>query len=150
MMTPFPIQPNDANVFVIEDNPDNLFVTQTLLSDAGVRWQNARASGSMVFTWLATGDHVRLNPQFRLHLMLLDIQIPREDGYAVLTHIRQHPDPAFRATIIVAVTSTVTPAAIDRARHAGFDGFIGKPLDRHRFPDQIRRILAGEAVWEAS
>lgn len=144
-----PIHPRDANVFVIEDNADNLFVTQTLLTDAGVRWQNARASGSMFFKWLATGDQMRLNPSFQLHVMLLDIQIPREDGYAVLTQIRSHVNPALRATLVVAVTSTVTPDAINRARQAGFDGFLGKPLDRHRFPDQIRRILQGESVWEA-
>jgi two-component system cell cycle response regulator DivK len=34
-----------------------------------------------------------------------------------------------------------------RAREAGFDGFIGKPIDPDAFPDQIRRILAGEGVW---
>jgi two-component system cell cycle response regulator DivK len=31
-----------------------------------------------------------------------------------------------------------------------FDGFLGKPLDPDRFPDQIRRILNGESVWEFS
>jgi two-component system cell cycle response regulator DivK len=34
-----------------------------------------------------------------------------------------------------------------RARAAGFDGFIGKPLDFDRFPHQIRAILRGEPVW---
>jgi len=34
------------------------------------------------------------------------------------------------------------------AQLAGFNGFIGKPLNPDRFPDQIRRILTGEAVWE--
>ena len=31
---------------------------------------------------------------------------------------------------------------------AGFDGFLGKPLNRNRFPEQVRRILEGEGVWE--
>ena len=35
-----------------------------------------------------------------------------------------------------------------KARESGFDGFLGKPLDPDRFPDQIRRILNGEKVWE--
>jgi two-component system cell cycle response regulator DivK len=39
---------------------------------------------------------------------------------------------------------------MNKARASGFDGFLGKPLDADRFPDQIRRILAGEPVWEMS
>jgi two-component system cell cycle response regulator DivK len=35
-----------------------------------------------------------------------------------------------------------------KARGAGFDGFLGKPLDPDLFPEQIRRILSGESVWE--
>jgi two-component system, cell cycle response regulator DivK len=39
---------------------------------------------------------------------------------------------------------------MNKAKSSGFDGFLGKPLDPDRFPDQIRRILAGEPVWEFS
>jgi two-component system cell cycle response regulator DivK len=35
-----------------------------------------------------------------------------------------------------------------KARESGFDGFLGKPLDPDRFPEQIRRILNNEPVWE--
>jgi two-component system cell cycle response regulator DivK len=35
-----------------------------------------------------------------------------------------------------------------KAQDAGFDGFLGKPLNRKRFPDQVRRIINGESVWE--
>jgi two-component system cell cycle response regulator DivK len=35
-----------------------------------------------------------------------------------------------------------------RARAEGFNGFLGKPLDPDRFPGQVRRMLAGEQVWE--
>jgi two-component system cell cycle response regulator DivK len=39
---------------------------------------------------------------------------------------------------------------MNKARAAGFNGFLGKPLDPDRFPEQIRRIMNGEAVWEIS
>ena len=39
-------------------------------------------------------------------------------------------------------------AVARRAEECGFDGFLGKPLDPDRFPDQIRRVLKGEPVWE--
>jgi two-component system cell cycle response regulator DivK len=39
---------------------------------------------------------------------------------------------------------------MNKAKNSGFDGFLGKPLDPDKFPDQIRRILNGEPVWEYS
>ena len=56
--------------------------------------------------------------------------------------------PQFKDTLVVAVTAEASSEQIAKARLAGFDGFLGKPLDPDRFPDQIRRILNGEAVWE--
>jgi two-component system cell cycle response regulator DivK len=37
---------------------------------------------------------------------------------------------------------------MQKARQAGFDGFLSKPLDADVFPEQVRRILSGESVWE--
>ena len=51
-------------------------------------------------------------------------------------------------TIVAAVTAEASSEQIAKARAAGFDGFLGKPLDPDRFPDQIRRLLRGEPVWE--
>jgi two-component system cell cycle response regulator DivK len=46
------------------------------------------------------------------------------------------------------VTAEASQDQMTKAKNSGFDGFLGKPLDPDRFPDQIRRILAGESVWE--
>jgi two-component system cell cycle response regulator DivK len=54
------------------------------------------------------------------------------------------------ATRVVAVTAEASSEQMKKARTAGFDGFLGKPLDPDRFPDQVHRILAGDAVWEIS
>jgi two-component system, cell cycle response regulator DivK len=51
---------------------------------------------------------------------------------------------------IIAVTAEASTDQMNKAKDSGFDGFLGKPLDPDRFPDQIRRILAGEPVWEFS
>ena len=50
----------------------------------------------------------------------------------------------------MAVTAEASDEQIAKARSAGFDGFLGKPLDPDRFPEQIRRILGGDPVWELS
>jgi signal transduction histidine kinase len=50
--------------------------------------------------------------------------------------------------VIVDNLMLVIEADMIRAQRAGFDRLLGKPLKVKRFQDQIRRILAGEAVWE--
>ena len=82
----------------------------------------------------------------RLDLILMDIRLPYEDGYGALRRIRS--SPALKDTRVVAVTAEASVEQLNKARAAGFDGFLGKPLDMERFPDQIRRILSGAPVWE--
>lgn len=136
-----PLEPHEVSVVVVEDNADNLFIVMDMLrSDVEVQRCNARATGRQLFKLLES------QPTLPVDLILLDIQILYEDGYAVLQQIRDAP--RLQQTIVVAVTANVLPQDVERARNAGFDGFIGKPLDADRFPNQIRRILQGEAVWE--
>ncbi|MBK8615974.1 MAG: hypothetical protein IPN96_02450 [Anaerolineales bacterium] len=56
----------------------------------------------------------------------------------------------FKTVPIIAVTAEASVEQMNKAKDSGFDGFLGKPLDPDRFPDQIRRILSGEPVWEFS
>jgi two-component system cell cycle response regulator DivK len=84
----------------------------------------------------------------RLDLILMDIRLPYEDGYGALKKIRA--SERFKAVPIIAVTAEASMEQMKKARDSGFDGFLGKPLDPDRFPDQIRRILNGEPVWEFS
>jgi len=132
---------SEISVLVVEDNADNLFIlTDVLKADMKVGYVNARASGRQLFKLLDS------NPTLKPDLILLDLQIPYEDGYTVLRQIRSHL--MLRKTIVVAVTANVLPQDVERARRAGFDGFIGKPIDLERFPEQIQRVLNGEGVWE--
>jgi two-component system cell cycle response regulator DivK len=130
---------NEAVVLIAEDNPDNMFIAIELLRRAGVWYCNGRASGRQLFKVIETQNRT-------IHLILLDIQIPHEDGYVILKQIRANDRLA--GTRVVAFTANVMPEDVQRVRDAGFDGFIGKPIDHHRFPKQIERILAGESVWE--
>jgi len=132
------LNPEEAYVLVIEDNVNNQQIITELLQIAGVQhiavhpsgWQGLRAARATL-------------P--RVDLILLDIQLPGGDGFSVLRSIRENP--RFRETRVVAVTANARPREEARARAAGFDGFIGKPLNFHRFPEQIQALLAGEEVW---
>lgn len=132
------IRPEDAYVLVIEDDSNNLMITMDLLRMMGVRYINARASGRQGLKLLETLP--------RVDLVLLDIQLPHEDGYEVLRQLRAHPK--LRTTRVAAVTANVLPQDEARARAAGFDGFIGKPIDFDRFPQQVGALLEGGVVWQ--
>lgn len=129
----------EAAVLVVEDNPDNLFIALELLRRAGVGYCAGRASGSQLFSLIATLGRP-------IALILLDLQLPVVDGYAILKQIRAIPD--LRDTQVVALTANVMSDDIAQARAAGFSGLIGKPVNRRRFAQQIALILAGQAVWE--
>jgi two-component system cell cycle response regulator DivK len=132
------IEPEDATVLVIEDNLNNFLLITRLLAYLGVQQCEWKASGWQVLEFAETLP--------RIDLVLMDIFLPERDGYQTLELLRS--DPRFKETRIVAVTADASTENLERARGAGFDGFIGKPLDPDRFPEQIRRILRSEPVWE--
>jgi two-component system cell cycle response regulator DivK len=132
------IDPQSACVLVVEDNLNNFLLITRLLAYLGVRQCDWKASGWQV---LEFADSLP-----KVDLILMDIHLPEEDGYQALAKLRAHSK--FQDTKIVAVTAEATASNLQRAQTAGFDGFIGKPLNPDRFPDQIKRILRGMEVWE--
>jgi len=132
------IQPKDATILVVEDNVQNFVLITRLLAFLGVKKCEWKASGWQVLEFAETLPHI--------DLILMDIFLPEEDGYQVHKRLRAHP--RFKNTLIVAVTADVSEKNMKRAREAGFDGFIGKPIDPDRFPNQIRNILQGAEIWE--
>lgn len=130
--------PSDAIILIVEDNLNNFILMTRLLAFLGVKKCEWKASGWKVLEFAETlGD---------VSLVLMDIALPDADGYQALASLRTHP--RFKKVPIVAVTADISARNVDRARKSGFDGFIGKPVDPDRFPDQIRRVLQGEEVWE--
>lgn len=132
------VNPEDATIIVVEDNLNNFLLITRLLSFLGVKRCEWKASGWQVLEFVESFPDV--------DLVLMDIFLPERDGYEALELIRSHP--SFSETRVVAVTADASQENLERARKAGFDGFIGKPLDPDRFPQQVRRILRDEAVWE--
>ena len=132
------IEPSNAHVFVVEDNLHNYLLITRLLAFLGVEHQEWKRSGRQV---LETASSMP-----RVDLILMDIHLPYEDGYEALRKLRS--SSRFADTIIVAVTADASLANMRRARAAGFDGFIGKPIDADRFLTHIQQILQGDQVWD--
>lgn len=131
--------PKDCTVLVVEDNVSNFVLIARMLGYLGVHCE-WKTSGYEVVEYADTLP--------RLDLILMDIRLPYEDGYGALKKIRA--SERLKHVPIVAVTAEANLEQMDKARASGFDGFLGKPLDPDRFPDQIRHILNGKPVWEVS
>jgi two-component system, cell cycle response regulator DivK len=129
----------EVTVLVVEDNVSNFVLIARMLGYMGIHCE-WKTSGYEVVEYADTLPS--------LDLILMDIRLPYEDGYGALRKIRA--SPALKETLVVAVTAEASLEQIAKAKAAGFNGFLGKPLDMDRFPDQVRRILAGEPVWEMS
>ncbi|MEN9563600.1 MAG: hypothetical protein RIR73_1844 [Chloroflexota bacterium] len=134
-----PTIPKDAAVLVVEDNVSNFVLIARMLGYLGIHCE-WKTSGYEVVEYADTLP--------RLDLILMDIRLPYEDGYGALKKIRA--SERFKSVPIIAVTAEASQEQMKKAKESGFDGFLGKPLDPDRFPDQIRRILNGEPVWEFS
>jgi two-component system cell cycle response regulator DivK len=132
------VEPADAHILVIEDNIYNYTLIARLLKFLGVKY----------IDWSRTGRQVQgLGSSLpRVDLVLLDIHLPYEDGYMTLERLRSND--RYEQTHIVAVTAEATEDNMRRARAAGFDGFIAKPIDPDRFPDQVSAALRGEQIWD--
>ena len=129
--------PTETTVLVVEDNVSNFVLIARMLGYLGIHCE-WKTSGYEVVEYADTLPH--------LDLILMDIRLPYEDGYGALKKIRSADH--LKSIPIVAVTAEASEDQMRKARESGFDGFLGKPLDPDRFPEQIRRILSGERVWE--
>jgi two-component system cell cycle response regulator DivK len=131
------VRQKDTTVLVVEDNVSNFVLVARMLGYLGIHCE-WKTSGYEVVEYADTLPH--------LDLILMDIRLPYEDGYGALKKIRSSTH--LMNIPVIAVTAEASMEQINKARQAGFDGFIGKPLDPDRFPDQIQRILSGVQVWE--
>jgi two-component system cell cycle response regulator DivK len=125
------------SVLVVEDNVSNFVLMARMLGYLGIHCE-----------WKTSGYEVVefADSLPKLDLILMDIRLPYEDGYSALRKIQK--SEKLKSIPVVAITAEADPVQIEKAQAAGFSGFLGKPLNLDRFPDQIRKILSGIPVWE--
>ena len=105
-------------VLCIEDNPNNLQLIESVVGMLpGVRLLSA----------MAPGLGLEMARTHKPHLILLDINLPDMDGYAVMQCLREHP--ATKGIPVVAVSANAMPRDLERSRAAGFAAYVTKPID---------------------
>ncbi len=118
-----------VRIVVVDDASDERELFSEVLSRAGASVETAATAASA----LALIEHVRPD------IVVSDIAMPGEDGYALLRKLRAHPDRTIAATPAVAVTAHARAEDRQNAFTAGFQRYVAKPV----LPEELLRTVAG-------
>lgn len=118
-----------STVLIIEDNEQNLYLTTFLLEHGRFKVLSARNGP----------EGITIASQSRPDLILLDIQLPEMDGYAVAQALRRNVQ--LKDVPIVAVTSYAMVGDRERALAAGCNGYIEKPINPDTFMNEVEKFL---------
>ncbi len=116
-------------ILIVEDNEKNMKLARDIL----------RAKGYATLEATCGLDGVKLALEHVPDLVLMDIQLPDINGIEAFERIRANADTA--KVPVIAFTASVTVNDRSRIGDAGFDGFLGKPINLKEFVETVRRTL---------
>jgi two-component system cell cycle response regulator DivK len=121
-----------STVLIVEDNDKNMKLARDVLQAKGYQTLEA-----------VTGEEgVKLAREKKPDLVLMDIQLPGINGIEAFRQIRAHENT--RGIPVVALTASVTPTDRSAITAAGFDAFLGKPINLKEFLDTVKRLVEGK------
>jgi len=120
-------------ILIVEDQEDNRTILRDVLSTVGYELIEA----------LNGEDGVKLAQNERPDLILMDIQLPKMDGYEATQQIKSIAE--LKTIPIIAVTSYALSGDEAKARAAGCDGYIAKPFSPRELLAKVRKYLSDEA-----
>lgn len=113
-------------ILIVDDNPTNSKLARVLL----------QSEGYVVRTAADANEALQVLAEFVPRLILMDLQLPGIDGLELTRRLKA--DPARKAIAVIALTAYAMKGDEEKARAAGCDGYITKPLD----PDAFLSTLA--------
>jgi CheY-like chemotaxis protein len=119
----------NPKVLLIEDHEQNRYLATFLLEKSGYEVVSASDGPA----------GIALARTVKPALILLDIQLPLMDGYAVARELRSNP--ALRDIPIIAVTSYAMVGDREKSLAAGCNGYLEKPINPGTFVMEIERFL---------
>jgi CheY-like chemotaxis protein len=127
-------------VLVAEDNENDLFMLQRAFIQIGFNTpvQYVR-DGEQTIAYLAGREHFANREEYPLPcLLLLDLKMPRKNGFDVLAWIREQPMLANLRTVVLTTSDDISE--INRAYQLGASSFLTKPLNFNEFKDTIQAV----------
>jgi CheY-like chemotaxis protein len=116
-------------ILIVEDNPVNRKLLVTVL----------RPHGYKLLSAVDGEEAVRIARQELPDLILMDLQLPKMNGFEATQRLKELPETA--NIPVIALTAHAMPDERHRAQQVGFDGYITKPIDTRTFPNQIRAVF---------
>jgi CheY-like chemotaxis protein len=118
------------SILIVDDNPSNLRLARLLLE----------GEGYVVRTAPDGEEALIVLKSFQARMVLMDLQMPGMDGFEVTRRLKA--DPTTRGIVVLALTAYAMKGDEEKARAAGCDGYVSKPIDTRQFPSVIARHLA--------
>lgn len=118
-------------VLYIEDNPDNRMLVRRVLMASDHDF-TVEVSDNAI-------DGIKIAQKNPPDLILMDMSMPVMDGLTATKRIREME--LLKNTLIIALTANVMEGDRERALNAGCDGYISKPIDVDRLPDELISYL---------
>ena len=116
-------------ILIVEDNEKNLKLVRDILQVKGYTTLEA----------VTAEDGIRIAAERKPDLVLMDIQLPGMNGIDALGVLRA--DPATARIPVIAVTASVMQQDRKHITEAGFDAYLGKPLDLKEFLATVKQML---------
>ena len=120
-----------AKVLYIDDNHDNRMLAMRVLMASDYEFEFKEADNAVDGIELAASDPP--------DIILMDISMPDMDGLTATAKIREIP--VLDNVPVVALTANAMHGDKERTLEAGCDGYIRKPVDIDRFPDEIMNYI---------
>lgn len=121
-------------LMVVEDNEINMEIVCELLRNAGAEFAVASDGAAAVALFCEAEP-------FAYDAVLMDIRMPKMNGYQATAAIRALPRPDAGSVVIIAMTADVLADDVERALEQGMNAHIAKPLDTRRFLLLLQRLL---------
>ncbi|HMJ66215.1 MAG TPA: response regulator [Candidatus Binatia bacterium] len=138
-------------VLVVEDSEDDILLLSMTLRQANIPWRiaNALPDGEQAIAWLEQA-YLSGAPESRceIDLLLVDLKMPRKDGFDVLRWVKTRLPGRFR---IVVFSSSLVLSDIARARELGADFYYIKPVSSEERLEVVRHLehslFSSELPW---